>query len=84
MEENLETNDLKVNLWKTEVLVSGGNIIDGLSKRKVCPYGDCGLRVKANSVLYVQRAKSIHTTCAKSEDGGSKCVKKFCLQEMCK
>ena len=41
---------LKINLGKTKVMVSGGIIKDGLSK-KACQCRDCSLRVKDNSVV---------------------------------
>ena len=44
---------LKVNLWKTKVMVCGGFTKDGMSKGKVDTHGVCSLRVNASSVLCV-------------------------------
>ena len=44
-----ESRGLKVNLWKTMVMVSNGITQDGLPKSKVDPCGVYFLRVKANS-----------------------------------
>ena len=52
--EDFESKVLKVNLEKTEVMISGGITMDGLSKIKVYQIGVCGLRVNVNSVLCVQ------------------------------
>ena len=42
---------MKVNLWKTKVMVSISITQDGLPKSKVDTCSVCSLRVKANSVL---------------------------------
>ena len=60
---------MKVNLGKTKVMVSGGITKDGLSKTKVDACGVCSLRVKANSVLYVQCVKWIPRWLCWSEKG---------------
>ena len=52
-----ESKGLKVNLWKTKVMVRGGITRDGLSKCKVDPCDVCSLRVIANSILCVQCGK---------------------------
>ena len=59
-QEAFESKCFKVDLWKTKVMVCGGITKDGLSKSKIDPCGVCSLRVKANSVLYVQCCKWIH------------------------
>ena len=59
-----ESKGLNVNLGKTKVMVSCGITKDGLSKSKVDPFGVCGLRVKANSVLCLRCGKWIHGRCA--------------------
>ena len=59
-----ESKVLKVTIGKIEVMLSGNIAMDGLSKSKVEACGVCGLRVKANSVLYVQCGKWIHGRCA--------------------
>ena len=55
---------MKVNLVKTNVVVSGSITKDGMSRSKVDPCGVCCLRVKVNSVLCIQYGKSIHGRCA--------------------
>ena len=57
--EAFESKDLKVNLWKTNVMVSGGTTKDGMPKSKADPCGVWGLKVKANSVLCLQCGKWI-------------------------
>ena len=57
--ESFESKVLKVNIWKTEAMVSCG-----ISKSKVGPCGVCSLGVMVNSVLCVQCGKSIHGICA--------------------
>ena len=49
---------------KTKVMVSGGITEDGMSKSKVDQCWVCSMRVKANSVLYLQCGKLIHSRCA--------------------
>ena len=49
--EAFESKGFKVNLGKTNVMVSGGMTRDGMSKSKFNLCGVCSLRVKANSVL---------------------------------
>ena len=49
-----ESKDLKVNLGKTKVRVSGSITKEGMSKSKVDPSGVYCLRIKANTVLCVQ------------------------------
>ena len=51
---------MKVNLGKTNVMVSGGITKDGISKNKVDQCGVCSLRVKAKSALCVQCGKWFH------------------------
>ena len=58
--EAFESKDLKVNLGKTKVMVSGSITKDYLSKNKVDPCGVCSLRVKANSALCLQCCKWNH------------------------
>ena len=55
--ESFDSKGLKVNLRKTRVMVSGNITKDGLSKRKVDPWGVCSLTVKANTALCVQCGK---------------------------
>ena len=62
--EAFESKDLKANLGKTKVMVSGGITKNGISKSKVDPCGFCSLRVKANSVLCLQCGMWIHGRCA--------------------
>ena len=45
-------------------MVSSGITKDGLSKSQVDQCGVCSLRVKSNSVLYVQCCWWIHGRCA--------------------
>ena len=52
--EAFDSKGLKVNLWKTKVVVSGGITEDGMSESKVDSCGVCSLRVKANCVLCLQ------------------------------
>ena len=61
--EAFESEGLKVNLWKTKVMVSGGITKDSMSKSKVDPCWQCCLRVKANSVFCLQCGKWIHDRC---------------------
>ena len=49
--EAFENKGMKVNLWKTKVMVSISITQDGLPKSKVDTCSVCSLRVKANSVL---------------------------------
>ena len=51
--EAFESECLKVSLWKTRVMVSGGITKDGLSRSKVDPCGVCSFRVKVDSELCV-------------------------------
>ena len=53
----VESKGLKVSPGKTKVMVSSGITNDGLTKCKIDPFGVCSLRVKANSVFYVQCGK---------------------------
>ena len=62
--EALDSKGLKVNLGKTNVMVSGGITKDGMSNSKVDPCGICSLRVKVNSALCLQCGKRIHGRCA--------------------
>ena len=63
-EEAFESKGLKVNVWKTKVMVSSGITQDGLSESNVDPCGVSSLRVKANSVLCVPCGMWIHGFCA--------------------
>ena len=45
-------------------MVSGDIKKDGMSKSKVDPCGFCSLRIKDNTVLYLQCGKWIHGRCA--------------------
>ena len=56
---------LRIKLWKTKLLVSGGIKRDSLSKSNVDPCGVSNLKVKANSVLCVQYGKWMDGRCAK-------------------
>ena len=80
--EAIESKGLKVNLGITNVMVSSGITKDGLYKSKVDPCAVCSLRVKANSVLYVECGKWIHGKNCWSENGNSKTLKKFYMQKM--
>ena len=79
-QEALESKGLKANLGKTEVMVSGGITMDGLSKSNVDTCGVCSLRVKANSVLCVQCGKWIHSRCA----GVKRVTPKFSRKPTCR
>ena len=46
-------------------MVSGDITKDDMSKSKVDPFGVCGLRINASSVLCLQCDKWIHSRCAK-------------------
>ena len=61
LEVTFESKGLKVNIWKTKVVVSGDFKEEGLSKSKFCAF--C-LKVMANSVLCAQCGGSIHSRCA--------------------
>ena len=56
---------LKVNLGKTNIMVSGGITKGGFSKSNVDPCGVFNLRVKANSVLLVRCGILIDDRCAR-------------------
>ena len=56
-------NALKVDFWKTKLMISGCNIDDGLSKSKLFQFGDCNFWVMVNSVLCVQCGRLIHSRC---------------------
>ena len=60
----IESKDLKINLGKTMVMVSGRITMDGISKSMVDPCGVCSLGVKDNSVVCLQCGKWIHGRCA--------------------
>ena len=52
--EAFESKGLKVTLWKTKVMVSGGITKGGLSKSKVDPCGVCSFRVRlAQFCVYI-------------------------------
>ena len=51
LKETFESKGLKVNPWKTKVMVSGGITKDGMSKRKEDPCGVCSLKVKKKSLI---------------------------------
>ena len=61
--EAFESKGLKVNLGKTKVVVSGAK--DEMTVSKIDPYGICGKRVMANSVLSVKCGKWIHGRCVR-------------------
>ena len=61
--EAFETKGLRLDLGKTNVVVSGAEVEVTVSK--VDPSGICGKRVMANSVLSVKCRKWIHERCAK-------------------
>ena len=75
--ESFEIKGLKVNLRKTNVMVSGGITKDGMSKSKVDPCGVCSLRVKVNSVLCLQCGKWIHGRCARGKMATPKFSRNF-------
>ena len=58
--ESFESKGLKVNLGKTNAMVSGRMTNDGMSKSKVDPCVVSSLRVKAISVLCLQCGKRNH------------------------
>ena len=49
--ECFRIKSLKINIWKTIVMVIGSITKDGLSISIVCPYVVCSSRVKTNLVL---------------------------------
>ena len=51
-----------VNIRKTKVMVSGS---EELFQCKIDPYGVCGRRAMANSVLCTKCGSWVHGTCAK-------------------
>ena len=59
-----ESKGLKVNLWKTKIMVSGSITKDDMYKCKLEPCWVCSLRVEANLVLCLQCGKLIHGRCA--------------------
>ena len=63
LDEAFVSMGLKVNFLDAEVMVCGDITRDGLSKSKVDPCGACSLRVKANSVLFLQCGNRIHSRC---------------------
>ena len=65
--EAFESYGLKVNIEKTNAMVSGGLTKDDMSRSKVDHFGVCSLRVLADSVLCVQCGKWIHIRCAEVE-----------------
>ena len=58
-----ESKELKMNLKKTNVMVSGSK--GEVFKSKVDPCAKCGKRVIANSVLCTKCGKWVHGRCAK-------------------
>ena len=58
-----KTRDLKVNVGKTKMMVSGTKVEIVLSK--IDPSGICGKRVGSNAVCCTQRTKWIHGRCTK-------------------
>ena len=54
-----------MNLGKTRIMVSGDITKDSMSKCDVNACGVCSLRVKADSVLYLQCGKCIHSRCTR-------------------
>ena len=78
--EAFESKGLKVNLEKTKVMVNSGITRDALSKSKVCPFGVCSLRVKANSALCAKCGRWIHGRCA----GVKKVTLKFSWNFTCR
>ena len=63
--EVFQSKYLMVILGKTKMMVSSVIMKDGLSKSKIDPCGVYSLRVRTNSVLYVQCGKWIHDRCAR-------------------
>ena len=58
--EAFESNGLKVNLGKTQVMVCSSITMDGMCRSEVDPCGFCSLKVKTNSILCAQCGKWIH------------------------
>ena len=58
----LESKGLKINIRKTEVIVSGPE--GKLFKSKIYPRGVCGRRVMANSELCTKYGNRVHGRCA--------------------
>ena len=59
----LESKSLKSNTRKTKLMVSGSE--GEVFKIKIGPYGVCGRRFMANSVLYIKCGNWVHGRCAK-------------------
>ena len=78
--EVFESKDLKINLGKTKVMVSGSTTKYGMSKSKVDPSWVCSLRVKVSTVLCIKCGKWIHGRCA----GVKRVSPKFTRHFICK
>ena len=63
--EAFESKVLKVNFWKTKVMVYGSITKDGMSRNTVDLCVVHSLTVEVNSVLCVQCCKWIHGRCAR-------------------
>ena len=63
--EAFESKGLKVNLWKSKVMVSSDITQDGMSKSRANQCGVCSLRAKAKSALCAQCGRCIHGRCAR-------------------
>ena len=59
----LESKGMKVNIGKTKVTVSGAE--DEINTSEIDPYGICGKRVMANSLVCMKCMRWIHGRCAK-------------------
>ena len=75
--EVFESKSLKVSLGRSNVTVSGGIITDGLCKSKVDPCEVCSLRLKTNSVLFLDPQLMCW-----SEKDDSKVLKKYYMQKL--
>ena len=62
--DTLESKDLKINTRKTKVMVSGSELF----KSKIDPYGVCGKRVMANSVLHTICGNCVHWQICKNKE----------------
>ena len=75
LKETFERKELKVNLKKIKVMVSGSK--GGILKSKPDPCAKCGKTVMANSVMWTKCGKWVHGRCAKMKRVTSTLAKGF-------
>ena len=80
LKEALESQELKMNLKKTKVMVSGSK--GEVPNSNVDPCSKCGKRVRANSVMCTKCCKWVHVRCAKMKRVTSALAKGF-VQKVC-